>query len=244
MELEAGISNGSPSVPSSRCAERKPKELAAVRACSEQPDVRAGKRARGGPDVADDGGHRRRNGGRSVAVSRGAANVRGRARGLLYSTITSHTPALTPSLYAIQLTPAHALGEGFSCRPRRAAASSSAWSNLGTLSAIEISNADFRADKPRRGLRRQLPPDYRRLLQSARMLARSAGPPPPPDGCRGRLTRSRARRRRGATRSMGVGAATSRSCPLRRVPVRCATAGAWRAPCAAPTATAPSRTPS
>ena len=55
-------------------------------------------------------------------------------------------------------------------------------------------------------------------------------------------TRSRARRQRGATRSMWRRArATSRSCPLRRVFVRCATAGAWRALYAAPTATAPSR---
>ena len=61
----------------------------------------------------------------------------------LYSTITSHTPALTPSLYGSRAGRGRlrAWAQPPPAIRRAAAASSSAWSNLGTLSAIEISNA-------------------------------------------------------------------------------------------------------
>ena len=60
-----------------------------------------------------------------------------------FSTITSHTPALTPSLYGSRAGRGRlrAWAQPPPAMRRAAAASSSAWSNLGTLSAIEISNA-------------------------------------------------------------------------------------------------------
>ena len=56
------------------------------------------------------------------------------------STITSYTPALTPSLYGSRAGRGRlrAWAQPPPAMRRAAAASSSAWSNLGTLSAIEI----------------------------------------------------------------------------------------------------------